>query len=118
MAGLVATGVATTGERRVLGLELAAGNDEGSRLAGASSARSSSAGCTASASSSATTTGAWSRPSSEQLLGAGWQRCRVHFTRNAQDLVPRSARSMVASAIRSIFEQPDEAVGPRSSSAG
>ena len=33
--------------------------------------------------------------------------CRVHFTRNAQDLVPRSARSMVASAIRSVFEQPD-----------
>jgi putative transposase len=31
----------------------------------------------------------------------------VHFTRNAQDLVPRSARSMVASAIRSVFEQPD-----------
>lgn len=30
MAALVATGVAATGERRVLGLELAAGNDEGS----------------------------------------------------------------------------------------
>ncbi len=30
MAALVATGVALTGERRVLGLELAAGNDEGS----------------------------------------------------------------------------------------
>jgi transposase-like protein len=45
----------------------------------------------------------------EQLLGAAWQRCRVHATRNAQDLVPRSARSMVASAIRMIFEQPDEA---------
>src|SRR6266849_2719270 len=44
----------------------------------------------------------------EQLLGAAWQRCRVHCTRNAQDLVPRHARSMVASAIRSIFEQPDE----------
>ncbi|HEY5433953.1 MAG TPA: transposase, partial [Candidatus Limnocylindrales bacterium] len=45
----------------------------------------------------------------EQLLGAAWQRCRVHCTRNAQDLVPRSARSMVASAVRSIFEEPDEA---------
>jgi transposase-like protein len=108
MACLVATGVARTGERRVLGLELAAGNDEGS---------------------------AWPafvrslverglhgvrlvisddhqglvRAVHEQLLGSGWQRCRVHFTRNAQDLVPRSARSMVASAIRAIFEQPDEA---------
>ncbi|MGQ0805789.1 MAG: transposase [Actinomycetota bacterium] len=35
--------------------------------------------------------------------------CRVHFARNAQDLVPRSARSMVASAIRAVFVQPDEA---------
>jgi transposase-like protein len=45
----------------------------------------------------------------EQLLGAAWQRCRVHLTRNAQDLVPRSGRSMVASAVRMILEQPDEA---------
>ena len=44
----------------------------------------------------------------ETLLGAAWQRCRVHFTRNAQALVPRGAAGMVASAIRSIFEQPDE----------
>jgi transposase-like protein len=44
----------------------------------------------------------------EQLLGSGWQRCRVHFSRNAQDLVPRSARSMIASAVRAVFEQPDE----------
>jgi transposase-like protein len=107
MAILVATGVAASGERRVLGLELASGHDEGS---------------------------AWGRflrslverglhgvrlvisddqaglvkAICEQLLGAGWQRCRVHLTRNAQDLVPRSARSMVASAIRMVFEQPDE----------
>lgn len=107
MAALVATGVAASGERRVLGLELSPGNDEGS---------------------------AWPRfirslcerglhgvrlvisddhpglvtAVRGQLLGSGWQRCRVHFTRNAQDLVPRAARSMVASAIRAVFEQPDE----------
>ncbi len=106
MAVLVATGVALTGERRVLGLELSAGHDEGS---------------------------AWPRfvrslverglhgvrlvisddhaglvkAVDEQFLGAAWQRCRVHLTRNAQDLVPRSARSMVASAIRMVIEQPD-----------
>lgn len=33
MAALVAVGVAASGERRVLGLELAAGNDEGSAWA-------------------------------------------------------------------------------------
>ncbi len=106
MAALIATGVSMTGERRVLGLELAAGNDEGS---------------------------AWPRfvrslcerglhgvrlvisddhpglvkAINEQLLGSAWQRCRVHLTRNAQDLVPRSGRSMVASAIRMVLEQPD-----------
>ena len=106
MAVLVATGVAVTGERRILGLEISGGNDEGS---------------------------AWPRfirslverglhgvrlvisddhaglvkAVREHLLGSSWQRCRVHLTRNAQDLVPRSARSMVASAIRLVFEQPD-----------
>jgi len=108
MATLVAIGVATTGERRVLGLELAAGNDEGSawpafirdlverglhgvRLVISDDHR------------------GLRKAVREQLLGAAWQRCRVHFTRNAQDLVPRSARSMVATVVRSIFEQPDEA---------
>jgi transposase-like protein len=43
------------------------------------------------------------------LVGASWQRCRVHFTRNARALVPKGAQGIVASAIRSIFEQPDEA---------
>ena len=55
MAALVATGVALTGERRVLGLELAAGNDEGSAWPALHPA-SWSAACTACASSSATTT--------------------------------------------------------------
>jgi transposase-like protein len=112
MAALVAVGVAASGERRVLGLELSAGNDEGS---------------------------AWSRfirslverglsgvrlvisdshpglvkAVREQLLGSAWQRCRVHLTRNAQDLVPRSARGIIASAVRLVVEQPDEASARR-----
>ena len=107
MAALVATGVAMSGERRVLGIELSAGNDEGSAwptfirslvgrgLHGVRLVISDDhAGLV--------------KAIREQLLGSGWQRCRVHLTRNAQDLVPRSARSMIASAVRSIFEQPDE----------
>jgi transposase-like protein len=107
MAVLVAVGVARSGERRVLGLELAPGNDEGSawpafvrslverglsgvRLVISDDHR------------------GLVKALREQLLGAAWQRCRVHLTRNAQDLVPRSGRSMVASAIRMILEQPDE----------
>ena len=108
MAALVATGVAMSGERRILGLDLAPGNDEGSawpafvkglverglsgvRLVISDDHR------------------GLVKAVHEQLLGAGWQRCRVHFTRNAQDLVPRSTRGMVATIVRSIFEQPDEA---------
>ena len=90
MAALVAVGVAANGERRILGLELSAGNDEGIGLAPVHPLVSSSAASTASAWSSATATPGSSRPSGEQLLGSAWQRCRVHLTRNAQDLVPRS----------------------------
>ena len=110
MAALVATGVAATGERRVLGLDLAAGasTDEGGTwtafirslvgrgLAGVRLVISDAhPGLVAAI--------------GADLLGASWQRCRVHCTRNAQALVPRSARGMVAAVIRSIFEQPDEA---------
>ena len=56
MAALVATGVAATGERRILGLELAPGNDEGIAWPALHPARSSSAASPASGSSSATTT--------------------------------------------------------------
>ncbi|MGO9207239.1 MAG: IS256 family transposase [Candidatus Limnocylindrales bacterium] len=107
MACLVAIGVAASGERRVLGLDLAAGNDEGNAW-------------------SAFVRGLLERGLAgtrliisdahrgiveavrSQLLGAAWQRCRVHATRNALDLVPRGSQDMVAAAIRSVFEQPDE----------
>jgi transposase-like protein len=41
------------------------------------------------------------------LQGAGWQRCRVHFVRNALALVPKSAAQLVAATIRTVFVQPD-----------
>jgi putative transposase len=43
------------------------------------------------------------------LQGAGWQRCRVHFLRNALALVPKAAQAMVAATIRTVFAQPDAA---------
>jgi putative transposase len=43
------------------------------------------------------------------LQGASWQRCRVHFVRNALALVPRAAQQMVAATIRTVFVQPDPA---------
>jgi transposase-like protein len=41
------------------------------------------------------------------LAGVSWQRCRVHFMRNLLAHVPRGDKSMVASALRTIFAQPD-----------
>lgn len=43
------------------------------------------------------------------LTGADWQRCRVHFVRNALALVPKGAHAMVAATIRTVFAQPDAA---------
>ena len=41
------------------------------------------------------------------LQGASWQRCRVHFMRNALSLVPKAAQQMVGATIRTVFAQPD-----------
>lgn len=41
------------------------------------------------------------------LIGAAWQRCRVHFLRNVLAQVPKGSAEMVAAAVRTIFAQPD-----------
>ena len=43
------------------------------------------------------------------FVGASWQRCRVHFLRNALAGVPKQKAQMVAAAIKTIFAQPDRA---------
>ena len=47
-----------------------------------------------------------------KVLGSTWQRCRVHFMRNALAYVPKSQNQMVAAVIRTAFVQPtrEEAV--------
>jgi len=42
-----------------------------------------------------------------RVIGAPWQRCRVHFARNALAYVPQGQHAMVAAAIRQAFIQPD-----------
>jgi transposase-like protein len=41
------------------------------------------------------------------LQGSSWQRCRTHFARNLLTRVPRAQQGMVATLVRTIFEQPD-----------
>jgi putative transposase len=43
------------------------------------------------------------------MVGASWQRCRVHFLRNVLARVPRGSADMVAAAVRTIFAQPTAA---------
>jgi putative transposase len=41
------------------------------------------------------------------LSEASWQRCRTHFMANLASRVPKASWPMVATLVRSIFEQPD-----------
>ena len=42
-----------------------------------------------------------------RVTGASWQRCRVHWMRNALSYVPEGQQSMVSAALRQAFIQPD-----------
>jgi putative transposase len=44
-----------------------------------------------------------------RVVGASWQRCRVHWMRNALSYVPKGQQSMVSAALRQAFIQPDRA---------
>jgi len=44
-----------------------------------------------------------------QVLGATWQRCRVHFMRNLLAYAPKGQHSMIAAAVRTVFTQQDRA---------
>ncbi|MBV9531404.1 MAG: IS256 family transposase, partial [Bradyrhizobium sp.] len=44
-----------------------------------------------------------------RVFGATWQRCRVHWMRNALSCVAKTQQSMVAAALRQAFIQPDRA---------
>jgi putative transposase len=44
-----------------------------------------------------------------KVLGAAWQRCRVHWMRNALAHVPKGQQTVVAAALRQAFPQPGRA---------
>jgi putative transposase len=49
----------------------------------------------------------------QRVFSASWQRCRVHWMRNALAYVPKSQQSMIAAALRQAFLQPDRASAAR-----
>ena len=49
-----------------------------------------------------------------KVLGASWQRCRLHFMRNALAHVPRRQHQMVAAVIRTAFVQEHRCASPGS----
>lgn len=107
LAVLVAIGVTAGGERHVLGVEASPGEDRESwaRFLRGMIGRGLSGVRVVTSDAHAGLRDAITRT----LHGATWQRCRVHFLRNAMASVPARAREVVASTVRVAFLQPDAA---------
>jgi transposase-like protein len=106
MALVVAYGVAETGEREVVGLEVCKSEDYAfwrGFLSGLVSRGLSGVMLVVSDAHQGLR-----RAIDEVFLGASWQRCRVHFLRNLLSLVPKDGQGMVLAAVRLIFQQPDK----------
>jgi putative transposase len=107
MALVVAYGVAETGEREVLGLDVCRSEDHAfwRGFLAALVAR----GLSGVALVVSDAHKGLRRAIEEVFLGASWQRCRVHFLRNLLSLVPKDGQGMVLAAVRLSFQQPDKA---------
>jgi putative transposase len=104
---LIATGVNADGKREILGLDVASSEDGAGWLAflrglaarGLSGVQLVTSDCHHGL-----------RDAIAAVLpGAGWQRCRAHYSRNLATRVPKSAQPWVSTLVRTIFEQPDAA---------
>lgn len=107
MALVIAIGVNARGEREVLGLDVGASEDGAFWLSFLRSlvAR----GLSGVRLVISDAHGGLKAAIAAVLHGASWQRCRVHWRRNAMALVPKSAQQMVGATIRTVFTQPDAA---------
>jgi putative transposase len=105
-AVVIATGVAATGDREVLGIDIGDSEDGAFWTAFLKSLRARGLAGTQLVISDhhlglKAAIGA-------VFLGSAWQRCRVHFSRNVNARLKRGTTDMVHAAIRTIFAQPDE----------
>jgi len=107
MAVVIAIGVRATGEREILGLDVGPSEDGAfwtAFLRGLLARKLSGVKLVVSDAHEGLKAAI-----SAVMAGAAWQRCRVHFMRNALALVPKAAAQMVAATIRTVFVQPDAA---------
>jgi putative transposase len=103
-AVVVATGVAADGHREVLGFDVGDSEDGAFWTAFLRSLKARGLGGVQLVISDAHA--GLKTAISSVLLGAAWQRCRVHFLRNVLAQVPKGSAEMVAATIRTIFAQP------------
>ena len=103
-AVVIAVGVRTTGEREILGLDLGPSEDGAFWLGFLRSlvAR----GLSGVQLVTSDSHEGLKQAIAATLHGAGWQRCRVHFLRNALALVPKHEQQLVGATIRTVFAQP------------
>jgi putative transposase len=104
-AVVVATGVAATGGREVLGLAVGDSEDEVFWTEFLRSLRARGMGGVRLVISDAHA--GLTKAIKKVCVGAAWQRCRVHWARNALARVPKGSQDMVAAALRTIFVHTD-----------
>ncbi|MGI5129120.1 IS256 family transposase [Pseudonocardia sp. CA-107938] len=102
---LVAVGITEGGQREVLGVDVASGEDGAGWLAFLRSlvAR----GLSGVALVVSDAHAGLVEAIGATLSGASWQRCRTHYARNLATKVPKSAQPWVLTLLRTIFDQPD-----------
>lgn len=104
-AVIVATGVTRTGDREVLGVEVGDSEDGTFWIAFLRSLRA--RGLTGVQLVISDAHLGLREAISAVMLGATWQRCKVHLARNVLAKVPKGSADMVAAAMRTIYAQPD-----------
>ena len=102
-AVLIATGVSVTGEREVLGVDVASGEMEGCWAGFLRSLKERGLSGVELVISDAHT--GLRKAITREFCGSTWQRCIVHFLRNVLALLPRTAQRLAAGAFRTAFDQ-------------
>jgi transposase-like protein len=102
---LLAVGVNADGQREVLGIDVASGEDGAGWVAFLRSLVARGLSGVQLVTSDAHT--GLVEAIGATLPGASWQRCRTHYARNLSSKVPKTAQPWVLTLLRTIFDQPD-----------